>query len=118
LELLQGNIKLSHLFLERLPFPLHFRMQSKNFAINSQAILHTPLNNRQDSLNCWTIMKLLSLIALNLLAHGSGILQVATRIDSLPELDNTSINGFVHLLCLSTGSFKYQNPPILAQFFS
>jgi hypothetical protein len=59
-------------------------METQDLAIDGQTIFDTLVNDRQNSPDSWTIVRLLGFVALNLLGDGRLVRQMHARINSFP----------------------------------
>lgn len=101
--------------LERILPLLHVVKERHNLAVHRQPVLDAFLDDRQDPVDRRDVVRLLRLIALDLLQDHRRILDLIVSFERLLQLADATFHRLAHLLSLLAGIAEDDDPSVLAQ---
>lgn len=86
-----------------------------NLTVNCQPVLDAFLDDRQDSVDRRNVVRLLGLIALDLLQNHWRIVDLVVSFERLLQLSDAALHRLAHLLSLLSGISEDDDPSVLAK---
>jgi hypothetical protein len=117
-EFVQREIHLIDLVLQVCPFRLHLAMQPQDLTVDGEPVFHAPVNDEQDAIDCWSIVRFLGVKALNLFEQRRLIRQVHTCVYCLSEPDHAALHGLHHLLGLAGCTTEHEHPSVFSKLLA